>query len=207
MNQPEILRRLGILLAAFTLTTTTHAAVQTWNNNSADFLWGTSLNWLPGPAAWTDGNDAVFGATGTGTVSLSTSVTVQNQTFNSAGYTIAGAANVMTLAGTTPTITVNADATNSASISGTNGLTVQGTGVLSLQGDAANSIGNTYTGGTYVKSGTLMLGAPGAIAGGGASYAVDSIEVLDTGAIVKFDTSFDGTTYSSHDGQIGAKTT
>ncbi len=168
----------------------TRAADNTWNNGSTDFLWNsTSLNWAS-PTTWVDGDNAIFNATGAGTISLSAAITVHNQTFNSAGYTIAGVGNALTLASTTPTITVNASATNDASISGTDGLTVAGTSVLTLLGDSSSSTpGNTYTGGTFVKSGTLILKvgtlgtSPTALPS--TAYAVDSIEGIDVGAIVR----------------------
>ncbi|HVU26292.1 MAG TPA: autotransporter-associated beta strand repeat-containing protein [Verrucomicrobiae bacterium] len=184
------------LMLAVLASSQTRAAENTWDNSSGNFLWDlSSANWTA-PTVWSDGDDAIFGTTGAGTVTLGDSITVENQTFNAPGYTIVGDGNIMTVAGTTPTITVNADSTSAASIYGTDGLTIQGTGALSLQGDAPNLDANHYTGGTYVRGGTVLLGARGANADG-SSYAVDSIEVLDAGATVKFDTLFDGTTYSS----------
>jgi fibronectin-binding autotransporter adhesin len=171
---------------------------QTWNNGSGNFLWDlTSANWSFSP--WTDGGDATFGATGVGTILLDSPITVHNQTFNTTGYSIvASNGNVMTLAGAgNPTITVNAAyATNSASLYGTNGLTVQGTGTLVLKGDPGNITGNHYTGGTYVRGGTVVLAADYANVSG-TSCAIDSIEALDYGATVMFGTTFNGTSFVS----------
>jgi len=153
----------------------------------------TSTNWTG--LVWVDGDNALFGPAGPGTVTLGEPITVQNQTFNTAGYTIAGGGYGLTLAGTTPTITVNANSTNGTSLYGTNGLTVEGTGVLTLAGDEALVDGNHYTGGTYVRSGTLVLAAPYA-SSAGSSYAVDSIEALDTGATVKMGSFFNGLNWS-----------
>ena len=187
-------RYLSLIAASLMLVASipnqTRAADNTWNNGSTDFLWnGTSLNWSS-PTTWVDGDNAIFNATGAGTISLGAAITVHNQTFNSAGYTIAGVGNALTLASATPTITVNASATSDASISGTDGLTVEGTSGLTLLGDTSSSTpGNTYTGGTYVKSGTLILKvgtlgtSPTALPS--TSYAVDSIEGIDAGAIVR----------------------
>ena len=195
----------SLILAALT-PLTTRAADNTWNNGSANFLWDTtSANWLS-PTIWADGANALFGATGVGMVTLGGPITVENQTFNAAGYTIAGGTYPLTLAGTTPTITVNASSTNAASLAGTNGLTIQGTGVLTLQGDPTIFAGNTYTGGTYVRSGTLVLDAPGAN-GSGTSYAVDSIEALDAGATVKFNAPFNGSIFDTVRDQIAAHST
>ena len=192
----------SLMLAAFA-PLQGRAAVNTWNNASTDGFWNaTSANWTS-PTTWVDGNDAIFGATGVGTVTLAAPITVHDQTFNAAGYTIADAGYPLTLAGTTPTITVNADATNAVSLQGTNGLTVQGTGVLTLGGFA----GNQYTGGSYVRSGTVVL-ANGGAESDGTAYAVDSIEALDAGATVKLGSTFDGTTwYGAAQGQIATRST
>src|SRR5437868_1844446 len=99
-------------------------------------------------------------------------------------------------------VQVNANSTNVAALAGTNGLTIQGTGILTLQGDPAAVVGNSYTGGTYVKGGTVVLDAPAALANG-TSYAVDSIEALDAGATVKFNAPFNGTIFDTVRDQIG----
>jgi len=195
-------RIIGSLALASLLPGIAQAASNTWNNQSGNFLWDTtSLNWAS-PTAWADGNDAVFGATGVGTVNLGTPITVHNQTFDTAGYTIQGAGNTMTLAGTTPTITVNGNTTNSVSLQGTDGLTIQGNGVLLISGDSGSSLGNQFTGGTYVRGGTVILQAASAQAGGSA-YALDSIEALDAGATIILGSSFDGSTWTgTAQGQI-----
>ena len=74
------------MLAAFA-PLQTRAAVNTWNNGSADFLWNTtSLNWAA-PTTWVQGDDAIFGVTGAGTVTLGEDINVTNMTFN-ANYII-----------------------------------------------------------------------------------------------------------------------
>lgn len=178
-----------------------HAASNTWNNQAGTFIWDTtSSNWSS-PAVWADGNDAVFGATGVGIVTLGSPITVNNQTFNVGGYTIAGNGNQLTLAGTSPTISFTGDVTNSASIIGTDGLTIQGNGVLVLNGD---SVANQYTGSTQVKSGTVILQAPGALQDGSA-YALYQVDALDAGATIILGSTFDGSTWSgTAQGQIRA---
>ena len=179
----------------------TRAADNTWKNGTGNFTWDmVSTNWTL-PSIWSDGDNALFGPTGVGTVTLGGPITVGNQTFNAAGYTIAGAGNTLTLAGTTPTITVNANSTNAASLNGTNGLTIQGTGFLVLEGDTGAA--NSYTGGTYVRSGTLVLQA-GSVNSSGTAYAVDSIEALDTGATLVIPGIFNGTAWASVRDQIAA---
>jgi autotransporter-associated beta strand protein len=192
----------SLMLAALT-PLQSRAAENTWNNGSTDSFWNlSSANWTS-PTIWSDGDSAIFGATGAGAVVLGEAVTVGDQTFNAAGYDILGYGYPLTLAGTSPTITVNADATNTASLYGTNGLTIQGTGVLTLEGDTAVFDGNHYTGGTYVKSGTVILASSGVQ--DGISYAVDSIVGLDAGAKVVLPAVWDGSSasFAYPQGQIG----
>ncbi len=180
----------GLMLAALAQSKA-HAADNTWNNGSTDFLWnGTSLNWAS-PTTWVDGDNAIFNATGAGPVSLGAAITAQNLTFNAGGYVINGGGNVLTLAGTTPTITANASNAIATSIAGNVGLTLQGTSVSTLLGDATSTTANTYTGGTFVKSGKLILRAAG-VNTSGAAYAVDNIEAIDAGATVEIGTLNDG---------------
>jgi len=108
----------------------------------------------------TTGNDhaAVFGGTA-GTVSVGASgVTASGLTFDVTGYTVQS--NIVTLAGTTPTISVTTAAHSaiiSSTLAGSNGLTKSGAGTLTL------TVGNTYTGTTSVNSGTLALAINGNI--------------------------------------------
>ena len=179
----------GLLLAALS-PSQTHAAANTWNNASTDFLWNTtSVNWTS-PTIWANGDDAIFGAIGAGTVSLSTPITAHNVTINSADYTFASSGgSTLTLNGTTPTVTVGAsNVTFALSVQGTAGLTVEGTSPtnkLTLQGDGGFGLPNQYTGGTFVKSGTLVLQASPVPAVGG-------IDQLDAGATVKYFNDTDG---------------
>lgn len=201
MKKETLLCTASLMLATFAPLREAHAAENLWNNGSSNFVWDlTSANWTA-PMTWAEGDDAIFGSDGAGLVTLGAPITVHNQTFNAAGYTIAGAGNSLTLAGTTPTITVNADGTNAASLYGTDGLTIQGTGVLTLQGDTTSVDGNHYTGGTFVRSGTLVLAVQGA-SSDGSSYGVDSIEALDAGATLVIPGSFDGTSWVSVRDQI-----
>lgn len=185
----------SLMLAALA-PSQSRAAQNTWNNGSADFLWnGTSLNWAA-PTAWVDGDDAIFGATGAGTINLEVPVAAHSLTFNAGGYILQGGGNTLTLSGTTPTIptiTANAIITNATTIEGTEGLIIEGAGTLWLTDDGL--AGNHYTGGTHVKSGTLVLRNQMASTSG-SDFAVDSIESLDAGATVMFGTvsaTVDGT--------------
>ena len=154
------------------------AGANTWTNGSADSMWNlTSANWSAASTTWTSGADAAFGAAGAGPVTLGEPITARNFWVGAAGYSFAGSP--LTFAGTTPTLTANAPVTISANIQGTDGLTLQGGSSLTLEGT------NTYTGGTRLRCGTLIMRAP-TTANNPSPYAVDSIEALDAGATLHY---------------------
>jgi fibronectin-binding autotransporter adhesin len=120
-----------------------------WNNGAANVTWNNTNNDI-----------AVFGNGLTGgvafnTVSLLEPITVGGitlQTSNvSSGYTIAD--NTLTLAGATPTITaaLGTNSTITSVLAGTGGMIFTGGGSLTL------TAFNTYTGGTTVNAGNLIL--------------------------------------------------
>lgn len=182
---PFTLRRPAALaLATMIAVPSLQAAVLTWDitpgtvgagNGSITGgagTWDTNLgNWTTDDGAtnvaWvnnTTPDNAIFGDVA-GTVTLSTGIRANTLTFNTAGYTITG--NTLTLAGTAPTINANANATISSIIAGTTGLTKVGTGVLTLSGV------NTYTGGTTINAGTLVVNADNNLGGTGASNPIN----------------------------------
>ncbi len=120
-----------------------------WGNSGTDVVWPN-----------TNTSVAIFGSGGTaaGTVTIDTTGIIANGlTFNAVtgNYIIAGATNsdTLTLAGTTPTIIVNANSpTISAIIAGTAGLTTASTATGSLFLTGAN----TYSGGTTIGAGILL---------------------------------------------------
>src|SRR5690606_35383938 len=130
------------LLAGASVAT---AADNLWTNGAADFVWdGSSANWTS-PTSWVNGDDAVFGASGIGTISLGAGVSANSLTFNSAGYSLGGTG--LTLTGAS--VTAAADATISAPLGGSAGLTKAGGAILTLSGE------NTYSGTTLIQNGTL----------------------------------------------------
>jgi len=139
-----------------------------WTQTATGGLWSDTGNWLGGVAASGDGNTADFSTldiVGVNTVHLDTPVTIGNLMFAdvvNAPYGETGRwvldnngdpANILTLAGTTPTVTVGptpwkwTDASINTVIAGTSGLTKDGPGILILEGSTAN----TYTGATTIN--------------------------------------------------------
>ncbi|MES2661352.1 MAG: autotransporter-associated beta strand repeat-containing protein [Verrucomicrobiota bacterium] len=165
----------GAPVANYTLTqpgstTANIVASAIWTGNTLDTMWNTPGNWLanlvPGGANITanfTGLDIPYDEV----VELESARVIGNLSFsdtdpvNSPANWILGnnltAANTLTLAGTSPTVTVNAlgddmAAIINAAVAGTNGLTKAGSGTLTL---AEN---NTYSGGTIINAGTLQVG-------------------------------------------------
>ena len=173
-------------------------ATQNWDNGAANLTWNTtSTNWDAG-SVWTNGNDAVFGATGVGTIT-NAGVTAHNLTFNTTGYTIQSG--TLTLNGVTPTIqtATGVTATINSVIDGTAGLTKTGNGTLALGGT------NIYTGATTISAGTLQLNgsiagsatvaAGGTLAGSGTitgTTGVSSGTINGSGLILTGLTTFNG---------------
>ena len=129
-----------------------------WNNGSGNFLWNTtSANW--GGAVWTPGADAVFGATGVGTVTVSGTQTLADSLtalcFDTAGYKLMGGPLALPAYPGISGFNVNADAEIASVITGSGNLNKTGAGTLTLTGS------NTHTGVTSVKAGSLKLGNGG----------------------------------------------
>lgn len=185
-----------VVAFAFNLSTSpAKAADGTWIQ-TASGTWGTPGNWTGGTVAGGSGFTAYFNTlniSGTSTVSLGASQTIGNLIFGDTNTSSAGSwvlnnggnvANVLNLAGTTPTITVTAlgtgaTATISAIITGSNGLTKDGAGILTLSGS------NTFTGGVNITGGELRLAgssSPTADANLGAAGGAVS---LSNGAILR----------------------
>jgi autotransporter-associated beta strand protein len=172
------------------------AASGTWTNTSGG-LWDTDANWSGSVFADGSGNTADFSTldiTAMTTVSLNSPRTIGNLIFGDTTNSTVGnwvlnnnstPANILTLSGTTPTITVNdlgtGTITNStvtiiAKISGTNGLVKDGTGTVAVpathgRGVLVLSGANDYSGGTTISSGALRVESSSALGTGAVTVA------------------------------------
>ena len=141
-----------------------------WTNVVSGGLWSNGANWLNGTVATGSGNAANFNQvdlTADPTViHLDSARTIGNLIFGDINLNTAAGwvldnngtpGNILTLAGTTPSISVNPlangkAATISSVMAGTAGLTKVGTGALTLGGAT-----DTFTGGLKLNAGTLTL--------------------------------------------------
>ena len=89
----------GLSLAVFvSMAATASAATYYWDptktggtGGGGAGTWNTASWWTgAADAAWANGNDAVFGGSASGVVTLSASVNATSLTFNTAGYTLSG---------------------------------------------------------------------------------------------------------------------
>jgi autotransporter-associated beta strand protein len=151
------------------------ACGQTWTGAANDGNWNNATNWNPATIPNSTTADAVFGDTGVGSISLSSSVSDRSLTFNnsSGGYTLTSAAATMSnLSSITvgPAVSGN-DTINLANVS-TGSLLLSGT--LTITNNSASSatsltigpntvIGNPLSGGIVVTGPgtTAFLGSFG----------------------------------------------
>jgi autotransporter-associated beta strand protein len=156
-------------------------------------LWNTTGNWLSHVIGAGSGETADFSTLdiiSDTTVNLDSPRTIGALFFgdtdigSAAGWTLANnsvAGNTLTLAGATPTVTVNAlgtgkAATISAVVAGNNGLTKDGTGTLTLSG------ANTYSGATVISNGTIKAAHGAALGSSSEGTTVRSGATLDMNA-------------------------
>ena len=161
--KPQKNRFIAITAVSVALTISAFAADGTWDTTTNGALWTLNTNWAGSNIADGSGSTADFNQvdiSGATTVNLNGNRTIGNLIFGDANtgsagsWTLAGGSDVLTLAGATPTITVNAlaspgdygaSATISAGLAGTSGLTKEGTGRLILAGGTANIFSGPIT--------------------------------------------------------------
>jgi autotransporter-associated beta strand protein len=164
------------LLAAGLPALPAHGAALSWTTSGSGVVdgsgtWdGSNNTWWNGTTAtpWSDGSDAVFGAVGgvSGTVTLGNlfTPTVDNIIFNQ-GYTIASGGTIQ-LSGTTQDSATNTSGTSYSVVTVASGNTATinsalgGNGNIGLSVNAAGGelilgTGNSFTGGILLNSGTL----------------------------------------------------
>jgi fibronectin-binding autotransporter adhesin len=170
-----------------------------WNTLTNNQPWSTAGNWASSFIANGSGFIANFNTlnpTADTTVRLDSSRTIGGLIFGdttvgtAASWTLDNngtSANVLTLAGTAPSVTVNALGTNklstiSANIAGTSGLLKSGAGILSLTGT------NTFTGGVTLAAGTLRFSADAALGNSANAVTFSGASTLQLGATLSSNT-------------------
>jgi hypothetical protein len=126
------------------------AADVTWNNNDGTFLWNTTdMNWDIGAWNNANGDGAIFGSKGVGSISLTTPINVSSLNFTVDGYTLTGPSALTFVAGTSTlgsgfiSVAASATATINAGINSSSGIIKLGAGTLQL-GGPMNFSGNGF---------------------------------------------------------------
>ena len=155
--------------AAFALfATKADAATLTFNPGGA--TWDTTNTyWNAGATAWTNGDDAIFGAAGAQSVNLTTNINATSITIQAAGYNISQNGNTLTVGSggisTTATaslsgFTMGANQTVDVGSSSTlNAGTVVGAAqTLTKSGAGTLNVGTSNLGGVILNAGTISGG-------------------------------------------------
>lgn len=186
MKLISIPKNCALLAALVTGLTVQAQTTFTWTNN-ANGSWATAANWTnslginqiaSGSGATADFSELTLGSSLA--VTLDGVRTIGNLIFGDQGnaynWTLStGSQGPLTLAVSsgTPTITVNnGTATNSEVLTGTQGMIKTGAGNLVLTSD------ETYSGGTTVNNGTLIL-----TKGGGTGTVIGALTINSGGAV------------------------
>jgi autotransporter-associated beta strand protein len=160
-------------IGGYTLDAASSAEVLLSNAPNNDLTWdatanGNTSNWASGlwqtynrtVTTWIPGSDAVF-PNGTGTVLVSSNISVGTIEFPSGGADIVSASAAGTLSLTGGQISVDSGIDTIAANIVSGSLTKSGNGMLILAGQ------NSYLGGTTIVGGTLQAGSSSAFGSGG----------------------------------------
>ena len=149
------------------------AADVNWTNANTDYLWDlVSPNWSTG--AWNNaaGDGAIFGATGTGAITLPGPINVNSLNFTVDGYSLNGTGplNFVTGTSTQTTGVVNvgagANAAINVPISSTVGFQKIGAGTLTLSAPSSFGGGIPLTSNGLLRADLIVGGTTGSIASG-----------------------------------------
>ena len=165
--KPRIHRLIAITAAFAGLSLPAFAASGNWNTTTSGALWTLDTNWVGNVIADGSGSTADFSQvdlTADTAVSLNGDRTIGNLIFGDTNistpgsWSLNGGGGALTLAGGTPSITVNALGsgklvTLNAGLSGSSGFTKNGTGTLTLAGGTSNTLSGPIT----VNSGRLTV--------------------------------------------------
>jgi autotransporter-associated beta strand protein len=132
----------GSAAGSYVATGTGLGGSGTWNTSSRKWYTGGT------EVAWVGGNDAVFSGTA-GTVTLAAGQSVHSLTFKTSGYLLT--ASTITLVGSSITVDSGVEASIGSAVAGSAGFAKNGNGTLTL------THANTYTGGTAINGGALVV--------------------------------------------------
>jgi len=203
LSNPNLVLLTAVFGGLVCLPVAGYSASSTWMNQNGG-SWINTNNWSGNIIADGSGNTANFSTLslpGNSLVSLDGARTIGNLTFddlNSVKHTWTlnpGSGGLLTLAGTTPTITVGGSPTTiNAVIAGTTGLTKAGAGRLVLTST------NSYTGTNTVNAGTLTLpstsfsiSSPLAIAAGASAESAGTLSFIVNSSGTTFEVTGTGT--------------
>ena len=218
---------LASALAALLAAPLANAAVYYWDSDSttAGFgnvagTWGTSAFWntlADGTGATanttiTSGDAVNFGTStlGLGSTAATIGIVAGGVTTNSISFgsaqsnavTLSSGGGIITLAGTTPTITVNNSSdTIAAVVAGTAGMTKAGTGTLVL------TASNTFSGATNINAGTLDLSGSGSILNSAITLRGGTLTLTNTAAETGSGRIHDSNTVTSNGGTLSYNNT
>jgi autotransporter-associated beta strand protein len=177
--------RVGVCSTALLLVLALHPAraQSTWNGGTTDY--NTAGNWTPAAVPATAGQSAIFDATGSTTVNVSSPVAPDSWTFttNSQSYTFTGSAVNFSLAGASGGVIDNAGSGQNITINnviGGSGVQVRQLGNNTLILTAAN----TYTGGTTIAVGGIQVQHNSALGTGSVTLDGGALQAGVNGLII-----------------------